>query len=82
MGNGGHTHEREVITMEKVKISVNLTTEDVDALKSLAEKRGSTVTETLRRAIAMEKFVDDVTSKGGTLVVEDQDKTLRRLLVR
>ena len=68
--------------MEKIKVSVNLTADYVHTLRALAEKRGTTVTETLRRAIGMEKFVEDVTTNGGTLLVEDKDKTLRHVIIR
>lgn len=68
--------------MEKVKVSVNLTQDDLDTLRTLASKRSTTVTETLRRAIGMEKFVEDVTDKGGALLIEDKDKTLRRVVIR
>ena len=51
--------------VEKVKLTVNLTDEDMQALKADAESRGISVTEALRRAIALYK----VAGKKGTEVI-------------
>jgi hypothetical protein len=79
---GGCFIEGDRNDMEKIKVSVNLTADDVNTLRALAEKRGTTVTETLRRAIGMEKFVEEVTANGGALLVEEKDKTLRHVIIR
>lgn len=60
---------------DTVKVSVNLPTEDVAALKELAARRKTTVKEVLRRAIASEKFFADETRDGGKVLIERGKKT-------
>ncbi len=67
---------------EPVKLSVNLSKEVVDALKSLADERGTSVTEALRKAISTEKFLHDTTKEGGKILIEDRDKSLKQVLLR
>ena len=64
-----------------VKISVNLTEDAVEALKDLAAKRGTTVTEVLRRAISTEKYLDDVQrGEGAKVLLEDKKGQIRELV--
>lgn len=64
-----------------VKISVNLTEDAVEALKDLAAKRGTTVTEVLRRAISTEKYLDQVQrNEGAKVLVEDKKGKIRELV--
>lgn len=67
--------------MEKVKLSVNLLEEDVNALRELAEKKGTTMTEILRQGIALSKFVQEARTRGEKLLIEDDEKTLRQIVV-
>ncbi len=48
-----------------VRLNVNLNDESAAALKEIADKRGITVTEATRRAIAWLKFIDDEVVEGG-----------------
>ena len=48
-----------------VRLSVNLNDEVADALKQIADRRGITATEAVRRAIAWYKFIDDEVVQGG-----------------
>ena len=61
---------------ETVRISANLAPEVVDALRSLAERRGTTMTAVLRRAISLEQFLDERLRDGGRLMIEDEDEKL------
>jgi len=64
-----------------VKISVNLTVDAVEALKDLAAKRGTTVTDVLRRAISTEKYIDHVQrDEGAKVLVEDKKGKIRELV--
>lgn len=64
-----------------VKISVNLTEDAVEALKDLAAKRGTTVTDVLRRAISTEKYLDHVQrEEGSKVLVEDKKGKIRELV--
>ena len=47
------------------RLSVNINDETAQALNELAARRQTTVTEIIRRAVSMYKFVEDeVTQKG------------------
>jgi predicted DNA-binding protein len=65
-----------------VKVSFNLAPEVVDVLKDLASKRGMTVTDVLRRAIGTEKFVQNEIDKGGKILVEEKDKSIKQVVFR
>jgi len=65
---------------DTVKISANLAPEVVAALRDLAEKRGTSMTEVLRRAISMEKFIDDEIDRGGKLLVETADQEIKQVV--
>ena len=70
--------------MSKVKVSFNLSDQDVQTLRNLASKRGSTVTDVLRRAIATEDFIQGAVERGERILIADKDKQapMRELLVR
>ncbi|MCA9773764.1 MAG: ribbon-helix-helix protein, CopG family, partial [Myxococcales bacterium] len=57
-----------------VKISANLSEEVVQALRELAEEKGVTMTEMLRQAISLEKFLSDQVKEGKKVLLEDKDK--------
>lgn len=58
------------------RLSVNINDETAEALKDLAERRGTSVTEVVRRAVAVYKFVEDeVGLQGKTMqLVDDKDR--------
>lgn len=64
-----------------IKITVNLPRDTVDTVKLLARKRGVTNTELIRRAIAAEKFLDDVISAGHKVLFRDEETGDMRELV-
>ena len=72
----------EVRGSDKVKVTVNLTEDEVATLKDLAGKKGTTVTSTLRQAIALQKIVEDADKRGDKVLIEDRDKTLRQIVFR
>lgn len=65
-----------------VKMSVNLPTEAVKVLRSLAKKRQITMTDVLRQAIGTEKFIDDVNEDEGKILIEDKRGRVRQLVFR
>jgi predicted transcriptional regulator len=65
-----------------VKLSVNLPDETVELLKKLAEKRGTTMTQVLKEAVATENFLDNETRQGKKILIEEPDKTLHRLIFK
>jgi hypothetical protein len=65
-----------------VKLSVNLPVEVVEALREMAAQRGTTMTETIRRAISTEKYLDDAQAEGAKILIQDPDQTVQRLVLR
>ena len=65
----------------RVKVSVNLTEEDVDTLKKLTKGK-KTVTETLRQSIATENFLSEEVDKGSKILIEDKDGSVRQIVFR
>ncbi len=65
----------------RVKVTVNLRPEDLETLRAIAKRRKITLTEAIRRAIAMERFVEAAIADGGNLLVEQKDKRLRQLVL-
>jgi hypothetical protein len=63
-----------------VKTTVNLPSEELDALKQLAERRSVSVTHALRQAIQTELFVQRLVDQGGTLLVQSADGDLQQLV--
>lgn len=59
-------HER---WMSVVKLNININDETEAALRDLAARRGITVTETVRRAVSVYKFIEDEMDAGGKLQV-------------
>ena len=62
------------------KVSVNLPTSAVNALKELAAKRGTTMTEVLKSAIGTEKFMADTVASGSKVLVEHGRGNVRELV--
>lgn len=49
-------------------------------LRQLADRRGVSMTEVLRRAIGTEKFIDDALENGELILIEDTRGRLRQLV--
>lgn len=64
------------------KLSVNLPDEAVEALRELSAREGITMTEALRRAISVQRFLQEQEAEGGKVLVEDKDKSIRQLVFR
>lgn len=50
-----------------VRLNVNLNAETAEALKEIADQRGISFTEAVRRAISVYKFIDDETHEGNRI---------------
>jgi cysteine synthase len=68
--------------MEKTKLTVNLNEDAMTALRELAEKNGMTLGQALGQAIASEKFLRDEVSKGGKILIEKPDQSIREVVLR
>lgn len=62
-----------------VKTSVYLPEASIEALKKISKKRGTTMAEVLRQAIATEDFLDQATSKGADVLIKE-GKTVKQLV--
>jgi hypothetical protein len=68
---------------EQTKVTVNLSNEVVAVLKDLAERDDTTMTEVLKRAIAVQKYLVDQQDHGRQLLIEDpNDKSVRQLVIK
>lgn len=65
-----------------VRLNVNLNQETAAALKELAESQNISLTEAVRRAIAISKFVEDEQSRGRKIqTMTPQGKDKRELVL-
>jgi hypothetical protein len=71
----GSVHE------SSVRLSVNLSNETAQTFRALIRHRGLSITEGIRRAIAVWKFVEDETSKGNQLAVIEHDESVRKVVL-
>jgi hypothetical protein len=65
-----------------IKTTVNLPADAVEAIRSIAESRGITMTEAIRQAIVMEKFLFDAEKAGGKVLIEERDKQVKQIVLR
>ena len=63
-----------------VKLSVNLPTESVEALREYATAQGITMTEALRRALGLQKFISKEVAEGAKVLLEHKGGDIRQLV--
>jgi hypothetical protein len=73
-GNGRPGKTDDTVT-QQTRLSVNLSRDVADELKEYAGAKGVSVTEAVRRAIAILVYVADVQDRGASLNVEDNGVT-------
>jgi hypothetical protein len=56
--------------------------EDIESLRTMAGRLGTTVTNVLQRAIRDERFVQDQLAKGNRFAVVDQEGSVREIIWR
>lgn len=64
-----------------VRLNVNLNRETADALKAIADKEKISLTEAVRRAIAVLKFVEEEQARGRRIQTMEQDGKDKRELI-
>jgi len=67
---------------DKTKLTVNLTEDAITALRELADGRGISLGQALGQAIADQKYFSDEVSKGGKVLIEKPDQTVREIVLR
>lgn len=65
---------------KRVKITVGLPKDLLDAFEKLADRRKISKTDMLRRAIETELFLDEQEQQGNKLLVEDSNNNLMKIL--
>jgi hypothetical protein len=66
---------------EITRLSVNINSDVADALREVMVKRGFTLTETVRRAVAIYKLVEDKTEEGCVITVRDPEGRVTELVI-
>jgi Restriction endonuclease/Ribbon-helix-helix protein, copG family len=64
----------------RVKTTLNLPSDAAEALRSLASARNTSMSEVVRRAISLEKYMHAATRAGSRFLLEDNDKSLKELI--
>lgn len=67
--------------MDIVQLRVNLNRETADALKQMSDSSGESITEVIRRSIALHKFVKDAQESGKMILTRDLRKGDEREIV-
>jgi hypothetical protein len=62
------------------KVTVNLPDGTVSTLRDIAQDRGITLTEALRQTIESQRYLDQEIRRGGKVLVEKPDQTLRQIV--
>jgi Ribbon-helix-helix protein, copG family len=63
------------------RLSINLSTETADAFRELTGRKGLSITEGIRRAIAAWQFLEDEMSKGNQIAVIERDGSIRTVVL-
>jgi Ribbon-helix-helix protein, copG family len=64
-----------------VRLSVNLSFETAEIFKTLIERKGLSISEGIRRAIAVWKFLEDEKSRGNEIAVIEPDESVRKVVL-
>lgn len=65
---------------DTVPITASLSKELFDALVSLAKQRGVSANTVLQDAIAREKYLSDKEDSGASILIEEKDKSFKKLI--
>jgi hypothetical protein len=80
----GRTNEstappRPVQPTEWHRLSVNVADDVADAIGTLRDRHGWSITEVVRRAVSALKFIDDEVTKDGGRILVERDGTIREI---
>jgi hypothetical protein len=64
---------------DPVRLSANLSARSAGAFRALINRKGLTITEGVRRAIAVWAFVEDETRRGNQVAVIERDGSIRKV---
>jgi hypothetical protein len=54
-----------------VRLSVSLSAEAAEFVRSMTAQRGITITEAIRRALSTQKYVEEAMRRGARIIVEE-----------
>jgi phosphoribosylcarboxyaminoimidazole (NCAIR) mutase len=63
-----------------IRLSVNLSQDAADALKSITARRGITITQAIRRAISTQYYIEEALDEGARIVISGPGDATRELL--
>jgi hypothetical protein len=66
---------------QSVRLSVNLSPGTAAILRTVLNRKGLSITEGIRRAIAVWKFVEDEVERGNQLAVIEKDGEVRKVVL-
>lgn len=83
-----HSHESvdataarsQAATDRLVRLSVNLSPDAADVLKEYAKRKGVSITEAVRRAIGVLKFLDETQNRGASVTVSDDSGSEKEVI--
>jgi hypothetical protein len=64
-----------------VRLSVNLSPETSEIFKELLDRKGLSISEGVRRAIAVWKFLEDEKALGNQIAVVEPDDSVRKVVL-
>lgn len=64
-----------------VKTTICLPPDALEALRTLAAERNTTLAEVIRRAISVDKYLADAAKTGCKIFVEDPEKAIKELIL-
>lgn len=76
------TKKGDPIVAETKRLSVNLSEKAYKDLEAMANEAGISMTEVVRKAIGMEKFLTEAQNKNQKILLEDTNGTIQRIVVR
>lgn len=76
------THKLSVEGREFTRLSVNMNAETTEALREMAARRRSSITEAVRRAISIAHFLDHEWGAGRKVIIRDEATRTEREVIR
>jgi hypothetical protein len=65
---------------QRVRVNANFSPESYEVLTEIAQRRGKSISDVLRDAIAFEKWYQDIVDSGGHVLVERDNGRLREIV--
>ncbi len=65
-----------------IKMTVNMSKENMESAKKLAVKNSTSVTDIINRAVVLEKFFEEKKSEGAKILVKNADGSIVEVFFR